>query len=162
MRLGWLAAAHVFVFSAAFPFFNTVDEPMHFNLVVNYSQGHIPRQLTPPNAEALPFLAIYGPPEYLRTPSVQGGEPVPPPPWQLPLAEVREKLVAKSTAYQNHFQNHEALQPPLYYTVAGARWRLGKLLDLDGGRLLYWLRFLNAPLIAALVLLMLGSEIATD
>jgi hypothetical protein len=87
---------------------------------------------------------------------------VPPPPWQLPLAEVREKLVTKSAAYQNHFQNHEASQPPLYYTVAGAWWRLGKLLGLDGGRLLYWLRFLNAPLIAALVLLMLGSEIATD
>jgi hypothetical protein len=146
-----LATAHVFVFSAAFPFFNTVDEQMHFDLGVNYSQGHLPRQLTPPNAEALPFLAIYGTPEFLRNPAAQGGEPIPSPPWKRPLAEVREKLVAKSAAYQNHFQNHEASQPPLYYTVAGAWWRLGKLLGLDGGHLLYWLRFLNVPLIAALV-----------
>ena len=37
-----LAAVHVFVFSAAFPFFTNVDEPAHFDLVINYSQGHIP------------------------------------------------------------------------------------------------------------------------
>jgi len=145
--LGLLAAAHVFVFSAAFPFFGTVDEQMHFDLVVNYSQGHIPRQLTPPNAEALPFLAIYGTPEFLALPA----SPIPPPPWKQPLAEVREKLVAKTAGYQNHFQNLEASYPPLYYTVAGAWWRLGKWLGLDGGRLLYWLRFLNVPLLAALV-----------
>jgi hypothetical protein len=146
--LGLLAAMHVFVFSAAFPFFNTVDEQMHFDLVVNYSQGHLPRQLLPPNAEALPFMVIYGTPEFLWTPASPS---IPPPPWKLPLAEVREKLAAKSAAYQDHFQNHEAASPPFYYSAAGAWWRLGKLLGLDGGRLLYWVRFLNVPLVAALV-----------
>ena len=143
-----LAAAHVFIFSAALPFFSNVDEQMHFDLVVNYSQGKIPRALTPPNAEALPFMVIYGSPEFLWTPA---SLVIPPPPWKLPLADVREQLVAKSDAYQDHFQNHEAASPPLYYTVAGAWWRLGKILGLDGGHLLYWLRFLNVPLIAALV-----------
>ena len=146
-----LAAAHVFVFAAALPFFNTVDEQMHLDLVVNYSQCHIPRQITPPNAEALPFMTIYGTPEYLRTAAEQLTNPVPPPPWKRPMAEVREKLVAKSAAYRNRFQNYEAAQPPLYYTAAGVWWRLGKLLGLDGAPLLYWLRFLNLPLVAALV-----------
>jgi hypothetical protein len=143
-----LAAAHVFIFSAALPFFSNVDEQMHFDLAVNYSQAKIPRTLTPPNAEALPFIVIYGTPEFLWTPASPS---ILPPPWKLPLADVREQLVAKSAAYQDHFQNHEAASPPLYYSVAGAWWRLGKLLGLDGGHLLYWLRFLNVPLVAALV-----------
>jgi len=148
LLLGLLAAAHVFIFSAAFPFFNTVDEQMHFDLVVDYSQANIPHQLTPPNVEALPFMVIYGTPEFLWT---SNSPSIPPPPWKLPLADAREKLVAKSAAYQDHFQNHEAASPPLYYSIAGAWWRLGKLLGFDGGHLLYWLRFLNVPLIVALV-----------
>ena len=39
----------------------------------------------------------------------------------------------------------------MYYSLAGAWWRLGKWLKLDGGQLLYWLRFLNVPLVSALV-----------
>ncbi|MEI7809083.1 MAG: hypothetical protein WCJ07_11435, partial [Verrucomicrobiota bacterium] len=58
------AAAHVFVFSAAFPFFNIVDEQVHFDLVVRYSQGDLPRSLPPPCAEALPFIGIFGTVEY--------------------------------------------------------------------------------------------------
>jgi len=146
-----LAVAHVFIFSAAFPFFSTVDEQMHFDLAVNYSQGRVPRSLTPPNTEALPFMVIYDTPEYLWIPAAHPGETMPPPPWKQPMTEVREKLVAKSASYQSHFQNHEASQPPIYYTLAGAWWRLGKMLHLDGLALLYWLRFLNVPLIAALV-----------
>lgn len=146
-----LAAAHVFVFAAALPFFSVVDEQMHLDLVVNYSQGHLPRQLTPPNAEALPFLIIYGTPEYLRPAATLLNDPIPPPPWKRPMTEVREKLIAKSASYQNHFQNYEAAQPPLYYTAAGVWWQLGKLLGLDGAPLLYWLRFLNLPLVATLV-----------
>ena len=141
-----LAAAHVFIFSAALPFFSNVDEQMHFDLVVNYSQAKIPRSLTPPNAEALPFIVIYGSPEFLQA---SGG--IASPPWKLPIADVREQLIGKSTAYQDHFQNHEAASPPLYYAAAGAWWRFGKILGLDGGHLLYWLRFLNVPLVGALV-----------
>jgi hypothetical protein len=47
--------------------------------------------------------------------------------------------------------NHEASQPPLYYTVAGLWWRAGKLCGFHGGFLLYWLRFLNLVFVAALV-----------
>ena len=36
------AAIRVFAFSAAFPFFNNVDELAHFDLVFKYSRGHLP------------------------------------------------------------------------------------------------------------------------
>ena len=62
-----------------------------------------------------------------------------------------ENLIAKQDIWREKVKNHEASQPPLYYSVAGAWWRLGKLLGFDGGQLLYWLRFLNIPLIGALV-----------
>ena len=39
-----LAAIRVFIYAAAFPFFNNVDEQAHFDLVMRYyGQGHIPR-----------------------------------------------------------------------------------------------------------------------
>jgi hypothetical protein len=145
-----IAGLHVFVFSAAFPFFDVVDEQVHLDLVVRYSQGDIPRSLTPPDAEALPFIAIYGTPEYLWPPSSQPGGSIAPPPWKQPVETVRATLLAKEAAYREKFQNHEASQPPLYYSIAGAWWRLGKILGLDGARLLYWLRFLNVPLVIAL------------
>ena len=145
-----LAAVHVFIFSATFPFFSVVDEQIHFDLAVRYSQGYLPRSLTPPSAEALPFIAIYGTPEYL-SPETQPGQRIAPPPWTLPIRSVAENLVAKEDVWKAKVKNHEAASPPLYYAVAGAWWRLGKILGLDGGRLLYWLRFLNIPLVGALV-----------
>ncbi len=50
-----LAALHVLVFTAAFPFFNSVDEQLHFDLVVRYSQGRIPRGLEKISPEAVPL-----------------------------------------------------------------------------------------------------------
>src|ERR1035441_3007586 len=54
-RIVWLlcllAAVHVFVFSAAAPFFNNVDEQIHLDLAVKYSQGHLPRSLEPVSTE---------------------------------------------------------------------------------------------------------------
>ena len=146
-----LAAAHVLVFSAAFPFFNVVDEQVHLDLAVRYSQGDIPRSLAPPCAEVLPFIVIFGTPEYLWPPASQPGGIIAPPPWKQPAETIQKKLHATEANWKALVKNQEASQPPLYYSVAGAWWRLGKLLALDGGQLLYWLRFLNAPLLAALV-----------
>jgi hypothetical protein len=60
-------------------------------------------------------------------------------------------LLVAEESYRQRFQNHEAASPPLYYGLAGAWWRLGRLLNLDGIQLLYWVRFLNVPLLAAIV-----------
>ena len=145
------AAAHVFVFSATFPFFNVVDEQVHFDLAVRYSQGDLPHALTTPCAEALPFIAIFGTVEYIWPPESQPGGRIGTPIWKLPFNLVADTIRAKEKLWLDVVKNHEASQPPLYYTVAGLWWRLGKLIGLDGGQLLYWLRFLNIPLLAALV-----------
>jgi len=146
-----LGAIHVFVFSAAFPFFSVVDEQVHLDLAVHYASGDLPRTLTPPSAEALPFLVLFGTPEFLGPPATNAPGEFLPPRWKLPLAEIRNDLLAEEESYRERFQNHEATSPPLYYGLAGAWWRLGRLLDLDGIALLYWERFLNIPLVAALV-----------
>jgi hypothetical protein len=37
----------VFLFSAAFPFFNNVDEQAHFDTVYKYARGYLPREIAP-------------------------------------------------------------------------------------------------------------------
>jgi hypothetical protein len=145
-----LAAVHVFLFAAAFPFFANTDEQLHLDLAVKYSQGHVPRSLNSPCAEVLPFISIYGTLEFLWPPESQPDHRIPPPLWTLPPQAAAPIVLAKEQARKT-ITNQEASQPPLYYTVAGLWWRLGKAFRLDGGALLYWLRFLNVPVMAALV-----------
>jgi hypothetical protein len=153
-RIVWLlcllAAIHAFIFSAAFPFFNNVDEQIHFDLAVKYSQGRLPRSLDPISPEAVPYAVLYGSPEFVGIPSNLPGGQFPPPPWQQPVDSVRQTLAARTEAWHNVI-NHEASQPPLYYTLAGAWWRLGKALGFHDGPLVYWLRFLNLFFVGALV-----------
>jgi hypothetical protein len=146
-----LAAIHVFVFSAAFPFFNNVDEQAHFDLVIKYSQGHIPLGLEPFSAESVPYLAICGSPEYFNDPAALTGGQFPPPLWMEPPTEKHlQRLLALETRWRAHM-NHESSQPPLYYALAGLWWHLGQWCGFKGGRLLYWLRFLNILVVAATV-----------
>lgn len=144
-----LAAIHVFVFSAAFPFFNNVDEPIHFDLVLKYSHRHLPRKLEPISADSAAYLALFSSCAYLGTPDEFPGHKMPPPPWTEPVQIMRPQFVADSASWQLQ-ENYEVSEPPLYYAVAGAWWRAGKLLGLNGGQSLYWLRFLNVAQIIAL------------
>ena len=66
------------------------------------------------------------------------------------MDSIRQTLVAKTAAWNNVI-NHEASQPPLYYALAGAWWRLGKVFGFHDGLLLYWFRFLNIFFVVALV-----------
>lgn len=141
------AAIHVFIFSAAFPFFNNVDEQAHFDLVVKYSHGEIPRRLEPVSAESAQYIVAFGTLEYLGN---FHGDPVPPPPWTQPPDKVRQALFADENVWKK-VVNWEATQQPLYYFLAGAWWNLGQRLGFEGGHLLYWLRFLNIFFVAALV-----------
>src|ERR1039458_7298900 len=153
-RIIWLlcllAAAHVFVFSAAFPFFNNVDEQTHLDLVVRYSQARLPHALDTPCPEAMPYFVIYNTPEYLWPPDTYPDGRIPPPPWTQPMNKIKPMLLSRLAAWQN-VKNYEASQPPLYYTLAALWWRLGKVCGFHDGRLLYWLRFLNLLVVAILV-----------
>ena len=120
-----LAAVHVFIFSAAFPFFNNVDEQIHFDLAVKCSQGHVLRALEPVSGEAVRYIVLYGSPEYVGIPTNSPDGQFAPPPWKQPLEKVRPALIAKTATWRT-VTNYEASQPPLYYMLAGAWWTPGK------------------------------------
>ncbi|MGA2245777.1 MAG: DUF2142 domain-containing protein [Verrucomicrobiota bacterium] len=142
-----LGAIHVFAYAAAFPFFNNVDEQAHFDLVIKYSHADVPRGMELISEECVPYFAFYSASFYLG-PATSTGEFLPPP-WEWP-SDKKELMVNVARSKLGGI-NHESSQPPLYYAVAGLWWRLGGWLGLDAGNRLYWLHFLNVPLIVVLV-----------
>jgi hypothetical protein len=145
-----LAAVRVFIYSAAFPFFNNVDEEPHFDLVVRYSQGMVPRAMETTCAEAIPYIMLFGSPEYFSPPSAFPDGRIPPPPWTQPV----EKAAPWLHAVRNFLitdRNHECSQQPLYYALAGLWWRLNQVCGFHDGSLLYSVRFLNLFIVGALV-----------
>jgi hypothetical protein len=141
-----LAAIHVFIFSAAFPFFDNVDEQIHFDMVLKYSHGHVPRGVEAISPESATYLALYSSSEYFQ----QASSHFPPPPWTLPEDQMRQ-MVGANLAYWQKQNDYEVSQAPLYYTLAGCWWHVGKWLGFSGGHLLYWLRFLNVAIIVVVV-----------
>jgi hypothetical protein len=128
------AAIRVFVFSAAFPFFNNVDEVDHFDLVFKYSRGHLPSApLEKFDPQAAKIIGENGSFEYLYVSPV--------------LLENRNDVVF----YYTQVDNHETGAWPAYYFLAGLWCRLGESLAITGTELLYWIRFLNVPLMAVFV-----------
>src|ERR1039457_865540 len=108
-----LAAVHVFIYSAAFPFFNNVDEQAHFDLVVKYSHGHVPRSLEPVSAESAQYIVIYGTTEYLANPASLPDGRVAPPPWTQPIEKVGQTLLDDEGVWRR-VKRWEAAQQPLY------------------------------------------------
>src|SRR5438093_2939659 len=62
-----VAALRVLIFSAAFPFFSNVDEDLHFDLITQYSRGHLPRAFEALKEESLNWIVPYASPEFLFT-----------------------------------------------------------------------------------------------
>ena len=151
LLLALLGAAHVFVFSAAFPFFSVNDEQAHFDLVMRYAKAEPPRGLSHTDEAALPFIVWFSSAEYLSTPKSQPGGHFAPPPWTLPAGEAARRLAPRARFWRDTVMNHEASQPPLYYALAAGWWKIGGLLPMSDGDRLLWLRLLNAVFLAALV-----------
>jgi hypothetical protein len=154
-ELWWVIALCVFatlrvlIFSAAFPFFNNVDERRQFDLVMKYAYGHVPRGSELISAATLPYLSRYASPEFLAAPeNFEGGYYGPL--WMHPAKEVARTLSAIEEIWSTT-PNQECSQPPLYYAVAGAWSHIGQWIGVKGGTVLYWIRFLNVAFIAALV-----------
>jgi predicted membrane protein DUF2142 len=145
-----IAALRVFAFSAAFPFFNNVDEQAHLDLVMKYARGDVPRDLGHYSSESANSIALYGTPEYFMAPQQFPTNDVPPPNWTLP-AEQREAVVDRNSAWWRSNQNHESGEPPLYYVIAGLWLNLGGVVGITGAWLLYWVRFLNVFVAGTLV-----------
>jgi hypothetical protein len=145
-----MAALRVFTFSAAFPFFNNVDEQAHVDLVMKYARGDVPRDLGHYSSESANSIALYGTPEYFMAPQQFATNDFPPPNWALP-AERREDAVNRISAWWRSNENHESGEPPLYYAIAGSWLNLGRLFGITGDWLLYWVRFLNVFVAGTLV-----------
>lgn len=142
------AAIRVFVFAAAFPFFNNVDEQLQTDVVVKYSLRHIPRNYERIGETAAVMFARYGSPEFLATNARAAEAGLTSPLWKDPgaygtVAEIARDFQAR--------RNSESSQPPFYYLLAGTWANFGRVFQLDGMHMLYWIRFLNVAIVVLLV-----------
>src|SRR5215472_10837952 len=148
--LCFAAAFRVFIFSAAFPFFSNVDEYLHFDLITQYTHGGIPRTFNRLTEEALDWIVPYASPEFLSAPNEFQNGKFPKPLWKQSGPEVEAEIAATRAAWSDQV-NFESSQPPLYYALASAWWWIGKHIGFAGLQSLYWIRFLNALLLAIVV-----------
>ena len=144
------AALRVFIFSAAFPFFSNIDEDLHFDLITQYSHGHIPRGFDRLKQETLNWIVPYASPEFLSAPEQFPDGKFPAPLWKQSWSKVEPEIAATRAAWSTE-TNFESSQPPLYYALAGLWWWIGEQIGLVGIQSLYWIRFLNAGLMAIVV-----------
>src|SRR5881392_696098 len=144
------AALRVFIFSAAFPFFSNIDEDLHFDLITQYSHAQVPRSFDRLKEETLNWIVPYASPEFLSSPEQFRGAIFPAPLWKRSWSEVGPEIAATRAAWSSEI-NFESSQPPLYYALASAWWWIGKHVGFSGIQSLYWIRFLNVPLIAMMV-----------
>lgn len=146
------AALRIFIFCAAFPPFANTDEPLHLDLVYKYALGHVPTGLDHFTKQAEEIELLYSSPEYMHWPDGYPDGKYPPPRWSMPKSEIKLKLQRAMTASESDI-NMESTQPPVYYALAAGWLKLGMLLGIKGGGLIYWLRFMNIWIAGLLVLL---------
>ena len=102
-------------FSAAFPFFNNVDEPAHFHLVLDYAHCHVPRGLentSPGNLRFTWHFSALAP--FLAPPPA----PCRRRPWTEPVDKMKQDLAFNATVGWQTQKNYEDSEPPLYYALA--------------------------------------------
>ena len=144
------AALRVFIFSAGFPFFSNIDEDLHFDLITQYSHARVPRTFDLLKEESLTWIVPYASPEFLQGPDQFPGAKFPPPLWKQSPTEAAPELAATKAAWSTEI-NFQSSQPPMYYALASVWWRIGQHIGLTGIQALYWIRFLNVPLIAIVI-----------
>src|SRR5579862_4706667 len=145
-----VAAIRGFIFCAAFPFFNNVDEQEHFDLVMRYSRCEIPRTLPNLDPNSTRYIALAGSPEYRLKPQQFPGGIISPPLWRQPPDKF-EPILERRMGALTSAVNHEAQTAPLYYALAGLWLRIGRLCGQETVFLLYWIRFLNVFIAIAVV-----------
>jgi len=131
-----IAAVRVFIFVAAFPFFNNVDEQSHFDLVYKYSKGRLPAaalEKFDPNAAQI--IVDSGTGEYFN----------------FQKESFTKEQLAGSVKFLSEENNRETWSWPVYYILAGLWCRLGIIIGMADLRLLYWIRFLDCFIAAAFV-----------
>ena len=118
------AALRIFFFSAAFPFFNNVDEYHHLDLILKYSQNQWPSMGTElANRETNRNLFLWRPEHLHSADGLPGGSI-----WPSPVFHAFRHQRAKAARVfgVNQIRQHEEYSPPLYYLLAGEWLSLGK------------------------------------
>ena len=144
------AGLRVFIFSAGFPFFSNIDEDLHFDLITQYSHARVPHSFDRLEDETLNWIVPYASPEFLFPPEEFPDGKFPAPLWKQPWSKVEPEIVSTRAAWSSEI-NFQSSQPPMYYAVASIWWWIGKHIGLTGLQSLYWIRFLNIPLVAMMV-----------
>ncbi|MCL6520463.1 MAG: glycosyltransferase family 39 protein [Armatimonadetes bacterium] len=144
------SSIRIFLFAAGFPVFTNVDEHAHFDLICKYSKGKIPTGLGKYDHDANRMILLYGSLEYLYNPSDFPTGEIPPPIWKLP-PKAQEFVLEKRLEKVKDDLNHESTQPPVYYYVAALWYKLGQVLQIGNGFILYWVRFLNIIIYSMLI-----------
>jgi Predicted membrane protein (DUF2142) len=147
-----LGAGRVFVGAAALPFFADTDEQFHFDLVHKFARGHWPaeyREYWDP--ETIEIAIFNHSPEFQAGPEDYDDGRIPPPLRDMPLGPKRNLHAAVLRYRLSQQPNHEAHSPPVYYALAGIWYDFGWMLGASGAGAVYWVRFLNVPVYAALV-----------
>ncbi|MEY2530883.1 MAG: putative rane protein, partial [Verrucomicrobiota bacterium] len=148
--LCFVGALRTFLYAAAFPFFSNGDEDLHFDVIVRYSEGRVPRNFDVLSNDALNLISLYASPEFIQTPDQFQNGKFPTPLWKQPPVEAEPVIEATKAGWSSEI-NWEVSQPPLYYALAAFWWKTGQLFGLNGIQSLYWIRLLNALLVAILV-----------
>jgi len=138
-----LAAIRIFLFTAAFPIFNYIDEQFHFDTVYEYAKGiPVSKNLPLIEPEVARIIALYETPEYINSPDKARQAHLDIPIEQLP-PQLRDFEYHRIFDYWSRQSNSEAQSPPLYYMVAAQWYRLGQFFGAKDRALVYWLRFFN-------------------
>jgi hypothetical protein len=149
--LSLAAAGRVFLFAATFPFFGNMDEHAHVDLVHKYARGYRPGpELARFDPEMTRLFVRYGSYEFIHPRSRFPGGRYPRPVPELP-PEVAARVVEAGAGRWAGLANHETHAPPVYHALAGAWYGVLGRLGLGGVRRLYFVRFLNVPIVAVLV-----------
>lgn len=143
-------AIRALIFSAAFPFFNNVDEALHFDNVMRYSRGHVPTAYDVLAPETVAEIARYASPEFTVSHTSYSNGHFPEPLWKQAAADADPTIAATAEAWSS-VPNFELSQPPLYYALAGAWLAAVRSLGVHGLAALYAVRFFDALLVALLV-----------
>lgn len=145
-----LAGVRILLSAATLPPFAVTDEPAHYDLIRKYARGQIPGPETDHyDSDTAYEIVLHASPEYLN-PRENYPKAGPRPLWQAP-PHIRDLEAPSRAAPLAESHNHESFSPPVYYLFAAAWCHVGMLLERQGGSLIYWLRFINAPIHMALV-----------
>lgn len=144
-----LAGIRVFIFNAAFPICNNVDESAHLDMVYKYSTCHIPKKgLENYDSKSLELIILYSTPEYMTYAPLN--ESMSTPHGKLPGIKQTKEFHDILNSYSRQI-NHETGSFPVYYLWAGMWWKFAELIGLSEVNLIYLIRFLNVPVFIAMV-----------